>query len=56
MNTKRTALRSEGEEIAIAGAAPQGNRNYFHLQAAAKDNVPVNPPAVMDCKVREALF
>ena len=56
MNTKRTAVRSVGEETANAGAAPQGNRNSFHLRAAAKDQVPVNPPAMMDCEVREALF
>ena len=56
MNTRRTAVRRVGQEIANAGATPQGNRNAPQVQAAANDQVPVNPPAMTDGEVRAALF
>ena len=56
MNTTSTAARRVGDEIANAGATPQGNQNAFYLQLAANDKVPLNPPSMTYCDVREALF
>ena len=56
MNTRRTIARRVGEKIAIGGVTLQGNQNAPQVQAAANDQVPVNPPAMMDGEVRAALF
>ena len=44
------------EEIANAGATPQGNRNAPQVQAAANYQVLVKPLAITDGEVRETLF
>ena len=56
MNTRSTAARRVGEEIANAGATTQGNWNAPQVQAAANDQVPVNPPVMTHGEVRVALF
>ena len=42
-------------KIENARDIPQGNQNAPEVQAAANDQVPVNPPAMIDFKVRSAL-
>ena len=56
MKTRRTTTRKVGEEIANAGATPQGNQVPLQEQVAANDQVSVNPPAMNDSEVREALL
>ena len=38
------------------GATPQVNQVPSYVQATTNDQVPVNPPAMMDGEVRAALF
>ena len=52
----RIVTRIEGDEIANAGATPQGNKNSPQVQAAKKEQVSVNPPAMTNDEVREALL
>ena len=56
MNTRRTAINRVGEEIANTRSTPQHNRNALQVQAAVNDQVPVNPSAMTDGYVREALL
>ena len=56
MNRRRKSARRVGEEIANVGATLLGNRNSPQVQAAANDQVQVNPPAMTDGEVRAALF
>ena len=56
MNTRRTIARRVGEKIAIGGVTLQGNQNAPQVQAAANDQVPVNPSYIMNGEVRASLF
>ena len=56
MNTRRTAARRVGEEIANARANFQGYKVPPQVQAAANDQVLVNPPTMIDGEVRADLF
>ena len=55
MNIRRTDARKVGEDIANAGASPEGNRNDLLVQLAANDQVLVNPLAIIDVEVRTYL-
>ena len=56
MKSRMKVVRRVGEEIANLGATPQGNWNSPQVQGAANNQVAVNPPAMTDCEVREAMF
>ena len=56
MNTRRTSARSVGDEIANAGATPQGNRNASQVKVAAHEQVSVNPLAMTNDEVRDTCF
>ena len=56
MNTKRTISRMVGEEITNARATPSSIPNAHEVQAAANDQVHVNPPEMTDDEVKASLF
>ena len=54
MNTRRTTSIRVREDIAIAGATPQGNKIPPEVQATANNQVLVNPSAMTDGEVMAA--
>ena len=56
MNARGTVARRAGDEIGNAEATPQGNRNAPPMQAAANEQVHVNPSAMKDGEVRESML
>ena len=56
MDTRRTTARRVEEEVANAGATPQGNRIPCQEKVVVNDQVPINPPAMTDGEVRASVL
>ena len=53
MDTRRTTARRVEEEVANAGATPQGNRIPCQEKVVVNDQVPINALAMKDGEVTQ---
>ena len=56
MNTRRNEARRFEKEISNAGVPPRGDQVPPLEEDANDDQAPIDPPALTDCAISDALF